>query len=88
MQYIGRNFLPIMPSPAFVIVADVCDMKAIFVRMSVFKRFESNPTDFVTAFSSDSHKFFWFSERVLDALLRNRIILFNVNVDEVGVVFS
>lgn len=75
----GRNFLPFVPSPAFVVIADVGDMQAVVVGLSELERFESDPSDFVIAQFGDGKEFVGFGERMFDDGQRGLIFL-RVNV--------
>lgn len=62
----GRKFLPLMPSPASFVTANVGDVKAVVVGGGEFEGLKSDPCDFVIAVLSNGKKFFGLAEGVFN----------------------
>ena len=75
----GRKFLPLMPSPASFVTANLGDAQAVVEGLSEFERLKSNPSDFVIAQLSNGKKFVGFGERMFDDR-RGSLIFLRVNV--------
>ena len=83
------ELLPLMPSPALIVAANVSNVKAVVVRLSKGQGLKSNPADFVITFFSEGQKLVGLGERVFDCRLVGIFfrIVKDIDLSNLSVVF-